>query len=158
MLVAPKSQQNALKRLEDLFLELANVKAVDYLDELEAPHTKAEERRWKLASEGDLHVLLDTQRDNGLLGEGVMRDLARRVQALRKELGFRPTDVLEGVYLAGLGDESVRLLEPYLGEMADLVRAKKVSLHSDRFEVEADWHEYVFDDRRVYVAISGVSK
>ncbi len=158
VLVAPKSQQNALKRLEDLFLELANVKAVDYLDELEAPHTKAEERRWKLASEGNLHVLLDTQRDNDLLGEGVMRDLARRVQALRKELGFRPTDVLEGVYLAGLGDESVRLLEPYLGEMADLVRAKKVSLHSDRSEVEADWHEYVFDDKRVYVAISGVDK
>jgi valyl-tRNA synthetase len=154
VLVVPKRQQEALKDLEDLFLELANVKTVGYLDELGVPHTEAEEKRWKMASDGDLHVLLDTQRDTSLLGEGVMRDLARRVQALRKELGFTPTDVLEVVHLAGLDGESVRLLEPYLGEMAELVRAEKVSLHSERSEVKAEWHEYTFGDKRVYVAIS----
>ena len=154
VLVAPKKQQETLKKLEDLFLELANVKTVGYLDELGAPHTEAEEKRWKAASEGDLHVLLDTQRDTNLLGEGVMRDLARRVQALRKEMGFTPTDILETVHLAELDDESTRLLEPYLEEMAELVRTKKVSLHKERLDSETEWHEYTFDDKRVYVAIT----
>jgi len=153
VLVVPKNQQRALKDLEDLFLELTNVKTVEYLDELSAPHTEAEEKRWKVASEGDLHVLLDTQRNSDLLGEGVMRDLARRVQALRKELGFTPTDILEAVHLAELDSESTRLLEPYLGEMAELVRAKKVNLHKEKSDVKAEWHDYTFDDKRVYVAI-----
>jgi len=155
VLVASKSQLKTLKNLEDLFLELANVKAVEYLEELGAPQTDPEAvKRWKMASEGDLHVLLDTQRDSGLLGEGVMRDLARRVQALRKEMGFMPTDVLEAVHLAELDEESTTLLEPYLQEMAALVRTKKVSLHKERSEVKTEWHEYTFDEKRVYVTIT----
>ena len=154
VLVAPKRQQKTLRNLEGLFLELANVKTVGYLDEPSVPHTDAEERRWKMASDGDLHVLLDTQRDTNLLGEGVMRDLARRVQALRKELGFTPTDILEAVHLAELGTETLSLLEPYLGEMAELVRTKRVSLHTDRSGVKVDWHDYALGDKRVYVAIT----
>jgi isoleucyl-tRNA synthetase len=154
VIVASKSQQDALKNLEDLFLELTNVKAVGYLEELVAPHTEAEEKRWQMASEGDLHVLLDTQRDESLLGEGIMRDLARRVQALRKELGFMPTDILEAVHLAELDDETTRLLEPYLQEMAELVRTKKVMLDTKRSDVKADWHEYTFDDKKTYIAIA----
>jgi isoleucyl-tRNA synthetase len=153
VLVVPKPQQGTLKDLEDLFLELANVKTVGYLDEPNVPHTEAEEKRWKMASDGDLQVLLDTRRDNNLLGEGVMRDLARRVQALRKELGFTPTDVLEAVHLAELDEETTKLLEPYLQEMAELVRTKKVNLHKERTEVKTEWHEYALDNKRMYVAI-----
>ncbi len=154
VLVAPKAEQGSLKKLEDLFLELTNVKAVGYLDEFSSPHTEAEAERWATASEGNLEVLLDTRRDEALLGAGIMRDLARRVQALRKDLGFMPTDILDAVHLAELDDESTRLLEPYLQEMAELVRTRKVSLHKERAEVKADWHEYAVDDRKVYVAIS----
>ena len=97
---------------------------------------------------------LDTSRDKALLGEGVMRDLARRVQALRKELGFTPTDMVEAVHVAELDPESAGLLEPYLAEMAGLVRAKKVHVHRERSELRVKWHESTLDDRRVYVAIS----
>jgi len=154
VLVAPKDQQRALKNLQELFLELANVKTVGYMVEFSSPHTEAEEKRWKTASEGDLQVLLDAQRDNRLLGEGVMRDIARRVQALRKELGFTPTEILEAVHLSELDDESTELLKPYLQEMSELVRTKKVSLHKERSKVDVEWREYAFDDRRVYVAIT----
>jgi isoleucyl-tRNA synthetase len=157
VVVASKDQSKALKSLEELFLELANVKSVDLLTEFDGADNAAEEGRWKTASEGDLTVLLDSKRDAGLLGEGVMRDLARRVQALRKDLGFSPTDVLEAVHLAGLDDETRDLLEPLLGVMAGLVRAKKVSLNKDKREVagvaETEWHEFSFDDKRVYAAI-----
>jgi len=153
VLVAPKSKLEAMKNLEDLLLELANLKSVEYTEKmLETDLTM--QKRWALASEGDLHVVLDTRRDEKLLGEGVMRDLARRVQALRKELGFRPTDVLDAVHLAELDAESARLLEPYLTEMAELVRTKKVHVHKERSEVKAEWHEYTFDDKKVCVAIT----
>jgi valyl-tRNA synthetase len=155
--VASGDQLKALKSLEELFLELANVKSVDLLSKLESADNTAEEGRWKTASEGDLTVLLDSKRDTGLLGEGVMRDLARRVQALRKDLGFSPTDVLEAVCLAGLDDETRGLLEPLSGVMAGLVRAKKVSLYKEKAEVkgvaETEWREFSFDEKRVYAAV-----
>jgi isoleucyl-tRNA synthetase len=75
------------------------------------------------------------------------------VQALRKELGYSPTDVLNAVHLAELDAETTRLLEPYLSEMANLVRAKEVLVHKERAEVQAELHEYAFDDKKVYVAI-----
>jgi len=150
VVVAPKHVQDALKSLEDVFLELANVKQVEYTEKL----TAFDEKEWASASEGNLQILLNTRRDESLLGEGLMRDLARRVQSLRKELGFMPTDILEAVHLAELDQESVKLVEPYLTEMAELVRTKKVYLHKRRAEVKADWHEYVLDNKKVFVAIS----
>ena len=89
---------------------------------------------WVSSQEDDITVFVSGQRDDTLLGEGIMRDLARRVQALRKEMGFVPTDVLESVHIAELDAESMTLLEPYLEEMAGLVRARKVYLHGSRSE------------------------
>ena len=70
-------------------------------------------------------MFVSGQRDDKLLGEGIMRDLARRVQALRKEMGFVPTETLESVHIAELDAESMGLLEPYLEEMAGLGPSKK---------------------------------
>jgi isoleucyl-tRNA synthetase len=83
-----------------------------------------------------------------------MRDLARRVQSLRKELGYMPTDILETIYIAELQEESIRLVRPHLKEMEELVRAKKILLVDKRKEVEAEWREYKLNDKRVYIAIS----
>jgi len=153
VVVTPKDERRRLKDLEDLFLELANVKRVEYRDVMPQAVSKPS-KRWVQASDGEFQVALYTERDEKLLGEGVMRDLARRVQALRKELGFTPTDILNAVHLAELDAESTRLLEPYLTEMAELVRTKKAHVHRERSEVKAEWHEYTFDDKKVYVAIT----
>jgi len=150
VVVAPTEVCNGLKDVEELFLELANVKTMEYANE--APEYASREG-WASASEGDTQVFLDVHRDEKLLGEGLMRDLARRVQSLRKELGYVPTDVLEAVHMAELDEESIRLLKPYLKEMEELVRTKNVRLHGKREEFEAKWHEYQLDDRKVYVAI-----
>jgi valyl-tRNA synthetase len=149
IVVAPKKAQEALKKLETLFLELANVKTVEYADELPEFDTE----RWTAASEGELQILLDKIRDDALEGEGLMRDLARRVQALRKELGFSPTDIVEAVHVAELDSESIALLKPYISEMEGLVRAKTVHVHGERVEVDADWHESKLDKKKVYVAV-----
>jgi len=149
VVVAPKHLQEALKTLEEEFLELTNVKAVKYSDE----PVEVDSKRWASASDGDTQVLLDISRDKKLLGEGVMRDLARRVQALRKELGFMPTEILNTVHFAELDQETVELLKPYLTEMTELVRAKEVRFHHKRSEVQAKWYESQLDDKKVYVTI-----
>ena len=83
-----------------------------------------------------------------------MRDLARRVQALRKEMGFVPTEVLESVHVAELDAESVGLLEPYLEEMAGLVRTRKVYLNASREEEkDAEWHESELDGKKIFLNI-----
>ncbi len=152
-IVAPEQLRKTLKGLEEVFLELANVKKVKYLEELPeiGPDTL---KRWASASGNSLHVLLDMHRSETLLGEGLMRDIARRVQALRKELGFMPTDILEAVHIAELDPEGSKLLEPYLTEMAELVRAKKVYIHKERSELKAKWHERTLDNKKIYVAVS----
>jgi hypothetical protein len=65
-----------------------------------------------------------------------------------------PTDILETIYIAELQEESIRLVRPHLKEMEELVRAKKILLVDKRKEVEAEWHEYKLNDKRVYIAIS----
>ncbi len=149
MVIAPEKSQKALKKLEELFLELSNTKAVEYTDEL--PEVDSE--RWAMASEGELQVLLDRTRDDALEGEGLMRDLARRVQALRKDLGFSPTDIVEAVHVAELDDKNMEILKPFLTEMEGLVRAKAVYVHRERAKVDTEWHESKLDKKKVYVAV-----
>jgi isoleucyl-tRNA synthetase len=150
IVTAPEKVANTLRGVESLFLELTNVKTAEYAQQV--PEYVAGEN-WVSASEGEVTVFVSGHRDEKLLGEGLMRDLARRVQALRKERGYVPTDVLDAVHIAELDDESIGLLESYLQEMAELVRAKKVYLHSSRSEVEAEWCEHQIDDKKIYVAI-----
>jgi valyl-tRNA synthetase len=151
VMVAPEKVCSALKSVEDLFLDLANVKNVCYTET--APE-HAEGKDWVSATEADLQVFLNVQRDDKLLGEGLMRDLARRIQALRKELGYVPTDMLNAVHVAELDDESAKLLEPYVKEMEELVRTKTIRLGGSREDAKTEWHEYQMDDKKVYIAIS----
>jgi isoleucyl-tRNA synthetase len=147
--VAPENVVNALKNVEALFLELANVKSTEYA---QVPEHAVNEG-WVSATEDNVQVFLDTQRDESLLGEGLMRDLARRVQALRKELGYMPTDMLEEVNIAELDDENMRLLRPYVREMEELVRTKKINLSNNRDKSSLEWHESQLDDKKVYISI-----
>jgi isoleucyl-tRNA synthetase len=151
VVVVPERVRDVLKSVEDLCLELSNVKTVEYAEE---SSDYVGRDGWVSVADGDWQVFLRSQREEGLLGEGLMRDLARRVQALRKELGYVPTDVLQGVHLADLDDESIKLLQPYIEQMAELVRAKTVYLHKSRGEFKSDWHETQLDDKKIYVAIA----
>jgi isoleucyl-tRNA synthetase len=151
MIAAPETTCDTLRSVQDLLVELSNVKTVEYAQEA----SRFPKEGWISADEGSLRVFLDARRDERLLGEGLMRDLARRVQALRKELGYVPTDVLEAVYVGDLDEESISLLEPYVEAMTELVRAKKVWLYTDHKKVKAEWHESQMDDKSVSIAIAG---
>ena len=151
IVVAPEKTLSALKQLETIFLEQMNVKAAEYAANV--PEYVGGEN-WVSSQEDEVTVFVSGQRDDALLGEGIMRDLARRVQALRKEMGFVPTETLESAHIAELDEESRGLLEPYLEEMAGLVRARRVYLHSSRKEeIDADWHASELDGKKIYLNI-----
>jgi isoleucyl-tRNA synthetase len=147
---APAKITNELKNVEPIFLELSNVKKAEYTKE---PPKNAQGENWVTAVEDQLTVIISGQRDDKLLGEGIMRDLARRIQALRKELGYMPTDILDDAHIAELDEESARLLEPYIEEMAALVRTQKVRLHEKRADLQADWREAELDGKKIYINI-----
>lgn len=149
-IVAPKKVWTSLKIAEDLLLELTNVKAVQYA-ETAPQHVKQE--RWASASQGETEVFLDVLRDQKLVGEGLMRDLARRVQALRKELGYKPTDILDSVFIADLEEETKKQLQPYLREMMQLTRTNDIRLDVGREMTPADWHESQLDEKELHIAI-----
>jgi hypothetical protein len=151
VVVGPEKVTKALENVEDLFLEMTNFKGVEY-SSATTEHA-ANDKDWVSAVEGEITVFISGHRDDRLLGEGIMRDLARRVQALRKELGFMPTDVLDAAHVAELDEESIFLLQPFLGEMAGLVRTKKIYLHKSQGEVEAKWHESELDGKKIFVNI-----
>lgn len=151
IVVAPDEVCNSLKTVEELFLELANVKTVEYTQQ--TPEQSLSEE-WASATDENIQIMLHVKRDENLLGEGLMRDLARRVQSLRKEMGYMPTDVLNAVYIAELDEESVKMLKPYLKEMEELVRTKKINLYNNHEKVEAKWQEYQLDEKKIYLAIT----
>ncbi|MCL2135477.1 MAG: isoleucine--tRNA ligase [Candidatus Bathyarchaeota archaeon] len=152
IIIAPQKNIDALQQLEPIFLDLINVKTVQYTTTPTLNCTDVED--WASTQENDITVILSKQRDDTLIGEGIMRDLARRTQALRKELGFTPTDIIEAVYIAELDTESTQLLTPYLEEMAILVRTKKINLTNNRNDIkETIWHESELDNKKIYITI-----
>jgi isoleucyl-tRNA synthetase len=151
VIIAPQKTLQALQHLETNFLDLTNVKTAEYLTT--TPNYLTDEN-WVYTQENDIVVYLSKQRDETLLGEGIMRDLARRIQALRKELGFTPTDILEAAHIAELDAESMQLLTPYLEEMANLIRTKKVHIHNNPTEIEnTKWHESELDGKKIHITI-----
>ncbi len=146
---APKNVQDAIKKLEPLFLELANIKTAEYTEK--AP--KIDDKKWAIASEDTTQVLVDKIRTDKLEGEGLMRDLARRVQALRKDLGFSPTDIVDAVHIAELEPENIKLLKPYINEMEALVRTKKIHVHDSQTKVGTEWHQDKLDKKKIYIAV-----
>jgi len=151
IVTAPAKVVEALQKTEALFIDLANVKTVTFTTELPPAEACT---GFASAQDGEITVYVSPKRDETLIGEGIMRDLARRVQALRKELGFKPTDILDAVRIAGLDQESITLATPHMNEMTMLIRAKKVTLQKETtLEPQTKWHETELDGKKIHIAI-----
>ena len=84
-----------------------------------------------MAERENIFVIIPTVRDRELTTKGLVRDLARRLQSLRKHRCYNPTDMLDTAYVANLDDEVLELIKGMKGELAYLVRVKKVELMRD---------------------------
>lgn len=80
------------------------------------------------AEDSGMIVVLSLKRDESLIAEGLVRDLARRLQALRKERGYKPTEILEVAGISGLSEEQERMVKRRLNELSYLVRVRRVEI------------------------------
>ena len=107
---------------------------------------------FEVAEKSGIFVAISKERDRGLLAEGLVRDLARRLQALRKEKGFNPTTMLQSASVAGLEAEDLQLLESKVKEIAFLVRVRRVELSGER-DPAKQWSESDLDGRTIYLGV-----
>jgi isoleucyl-tRNA synthetase len=71
-------------------------------------------------------VFISTARNREMMARGLIKDLARRLQTLRKERGYNPTDVLQTASILELDDESLEMVKEKSQELAFLVRVKQI--------------------------------
>jgi isoleucyl-tRNA synthetase len=95
-------------------------------------------------------VVLDTTRDEALIAEGLVRDVARRVQMTRKMAGLNPTEMLSIVHVGGLDAESKGLIAGHLKTLAYLVRSRSVKV-MDKIPRELFKASHSLDDMEVTV-------
>ncbi len=76
-----------------------------------------------VASRGDFVVFVSTSRN---IARGLVKDIARRLQTLRKERGYNPTDMLRVASILGLDEGQRDLLGEKTKDLAFLVRVEKI--------------------------------
>ncbi|MBI5697741.1 MAG: class I tRNA ligase family protein, partial [Thaumarchaeota archaeon] len=77
-----------------------------------------------------LIVFISTARNREMMARGLVKDLARRLQTLRKEKGYNPTDILQSAYVLDLDSESLEMVREKAKDLAFLVRVQKVEFDS----------------------------
>ena len=105
-----------------------------------------------LVLEKDLILVLEVKRDAELIREGYVRDVARRIQYLRKEKGYNPTDVLPLARIAGLDEEMADMLRGSLDRLAFLVRVQRVEILMEPTD-GIDWTEVDLDERKIHLSV-----
>jgi isoleucyl-tRNA synthetase len=71
-------------------------------------------------------LLINISRNDELIIKGLVRDLSRNIQQLRKELGFNPTEILACAYISNIPKNEIMQLKNYYEEIKNLVRVKDV--------------------------------
>jgi isoleucyl-tRNA synthetase len=75
-------------------------------------------------------VFISTTRNKEMMARGLIKDLARRLQTLRKERGYNPTDILGVASILDLDEESLDMIKEKSEELAFLVRVKRIEFES----------------------------
>ena len=83
-------------------------------------------------------VFISTSRNREMMAKGLVKDVARRLQTLRKERGYTPTDVLGVASILDLDDESLEMVKERADELAFLVRVKQVNFTESCKEYKDD--------------------
>ena len=93
---------------------------------------------YQFANRGNLIVILSVKRNKDMMAKGLVKDLARRMQTLRKERGYNPTDILDKASILDLDEESLELIKTKVDEISFLVRVKQVDFEESCKEYKND--------------------
>jgi isoleucyl-tRNA synthetase len=107
---------------------------------------------YAMSERNDTIVFISTQRDKGLITKGLLRDLARNLQQLRKEMGYRPTEILSTAHVANLSPDEVSSLSTMKEELLRLVRVKSI-IFSELPINEIKYKQIDLDDRVLNISV-----
>ena len=94
--------------------------------------------KYQFAKRQNLIVIISLERDDEMMAKGLIKDLARRIQTLRKERGYNPTDILSRASILDLDQDSLELIKEKTEEIAFLVRVKSVDFTESCKEYKED--------------------
>ena len=109
----------------------------------------SEQDKYAMARHESLIVFISTSRNRDMMARGMVRDVARRLQVLRKERGYNPTDVLEAAYVLDLDEESLEMIKEKQEDLAFLVRVKRIDF-SDKAKV---YKEDDIDGQKIRISV-----
>ena len=81
---------------------------------------------YAMSERDGMMVFIATKRDEDLTAKGLLRDLARNLQQLRKECGYNPTQIISSAFITNLEDNEISVLSQLREELRYLVRVKSV--------------------------------
>jgi len=97
-------------------------------------------------------VFIDTTRSNELISMGLMKDIARNIQQLRKERGFVPTEILSTAYVSGLESDDLLSFENLKSELAYYVRVKQVIMSPNKLD-NVVYKDVEIDGRKILISV-----
>lgn len=97
-------------------------------------------------------IFINTSRNDELVTKGLIRDLSRNIQQLRKELGYNPTEILSDVTISNMDLDEVNKLKLYKNEIAKLVRVRKVIFSIDNNDL-VDYRTIEIDGKEILIKI-----
>ena len=109
-------------------------------------------QEYVMAEKDDTLVFITTKRDQDLIIKGLLRDLARNLQQLRKERHYSPTDVLSSAFIANLEEDEIHALSAMKDELAYLVRVNSVVLSKEILD-KIDYKSIDIDGRRINISV-----
>ena len=93
-----KVESSKLKAGDDLLEILkdeVNVKEIEFVDKID------QEREWQMEGEGDVVVALQVELTEELESEGMVREIVRRIQSMRKKADYEIADRIKVYYETG---------------------------------------------------------
>jgi isoleucyl-tRNA synthetase len=127
------SKSNLIEVLDDIqkkgfySCKYSNTKSIDlYPNDLDITYYPFE--NYAANEKDNILILINISRNDELITKGLVRDLSRNLQQLRKELGFNPTQILSCAYVSNLTNEEISRLTAHHSDIKNLVRVKEVIL------------------------------
>ncbi len=104
---------------------------------------------WCFSRREDAAVFLASNRSEEMIVRGLLKDLARRIQSLRKERGYSPTDVLGTASILGLDAKQVESISAMRDDLAFLVRVKRIDFKG----MDIQYKDEDIDAQKVQIGI-----
>ena len=105
-----------------------------------------------VAEKENVVLLLNTSRNEELIIKGLVKDLARNIQQLRKELGYSPTEILDTAYISNFSPEENTKLREFEIDLKNLVRVNKIEF-SEKSNGDKGSKKIELDNREISINI-----